>query len=296
MRLFATKKNPFVPHRDKKELIQVDLSGSQLSIMVPPASYALDDFVKGPTINTYDKSIYSDFDHHLDEQNQAYPYYRFFNRAWGLYGKPWQSERLASVEMSAMLFYVHDLPTDMNCFIPRHFENVLLRYYYFGDGPGGSLGNYMIAPVGWKQLNINGTNYIYSEVHNDFSKKKHPPQDGEESHITCEYFSPIDERIFVRYAFHYNGSTPINLSMKAMTKLRNEIANSIQFKLNPNQMRIQQDALEKNPELMASNFRKPEKWIYPEYRYEDTEIDNDGVRKKVLVTPPSSPPAYDCSQ
>ena len=287
MRLFASRKNPHIPNRNQKELIKVDLSGNQWSIEVPPASVAdMSDNYHGPSINIYDQYNYSSQENLKKWQIGRYPYIPVFERSWGLFGKPWQLQELGLVTLHTMVCHAADLPSDMSCFVPEHFERVVLRHLYFTYGPG-SIDIQYIAPVGWHQLNINNTPYIHCEVHHDFSSWDVWPSDGEETQISCCFYTPINKDFFLEQIFIFDGYVPAEDSLKAMRKLMEDILTSSQLKLSSENLQAQQKQAADWSKI--GQPRATEEWIYPLFRAGD---EDKGEKHEVLVKDGSLPPRY----
>ncbi len=287
MRLFASRKKPHIPNRNQKELIKVDLSGNQWSIEVPPASVAdMSDNYHGPSINIYEQNNYSNQKNLKKWQIGRHPYIPVFERSWGLFGKPWQLQELGFVTLHTMVYHAADLPSGMSCFVAEHFERVVLRHLYFTFGPGAIEAQY-IAPVGWHQLNINNTPYIHCEVHNDFSSWDAWPTDGEETHISCCYYTPLNSNTFLKCEFRLLGYLPANDSLRAMKNLMEDILKSSQLKLSPENFQAQQKQAAGWSKI--GQPRATEEWEYPLFRNGD---DAKGEPHKVLIKDASPPPDY----
>ena len=287
MRLFASRKNPHIPNRNQKELIKVDLSGNQWSIEVPPASVAdMSDNYHGPSINIYDQHNYSSQENLNKWQVGRYPYIPVFERSWGLFGKPWQTQELGFVTLHTMIYHAVDLPSDMSCFVAENFEGVVLRHLYFAFGPG-SIDVQHEAPVGWNQININKIPYIHCEVHNDYSSWDGWPSAGEETHISCCFYTPLNHRYFLKHEFVFLGYLPASDSMKVMRDLTEEIVVSSQLKLSPENFLAQQKQIESWSNIDQS--RGPEEWLYPVFRAGN---EDKGEPHEVFVKAGSPPPGY----
>lgn len=78
-RLFASKKNPYVPGLDRMTQVTINLSGSEFSITLPPHQGILPEKLR-PNVNIYDHSIFEDVSSLKEHRKGALPHISVLQR------------------------------------------------------------------------------------------------------------------------------------------------------------------------------------------------------------------------
>ncbi|WP_152558915.1 hypothetical protein [Endozoicomonas numazuensis] len=295
-RLFATRKSPWIPGRYERESYEIDFSGSLLKIELPP-HHNYEGFPAEPVkthINLYDSRSFTSIEQlgdmrfkELHEQAGLWTQ-GVTKRRWELFGPLWRERPVGSVGFSMVVCRSDALPESMSCFNPNHFEQVLIRNLYFRY-PMRPTKGYFSAPINWRAKEVNGSTWIYHEVHMDFAQYKKKGIEllaSQPASFDSHLFIPLDQRFFLRVNFWYHGYTPVESSLQHMNELRDSVIDSIQLSLSPSAQAALNDARKRWPDDRASQYRPPEPWNYPEWRQGEYEVEPDTV----ITKPGSQPP------
>jgi len=271
-KLFASRKRPYIPHRYERDHIEIDFSGSRLSLdLIPHADF--EGFEADPipaSVNIYDPSIYSD-DSHVDEwQREGRASYVVAERSWELLGSPFRSRPYGTVDFMLLVLRAEALPENMSCLNPAHFEQVLLRSMYYG-GPASPGFAKRQAPVNWQTEEKDNGTWIYYERHRDFSGQSEPPLPFEPTFISSRLNIPLDDRHFLQLNFRYLGYAPVEPCLANMNELRDSVCNSVKLSFGASAIKALEAAKQRWPKAHAQKHRKPEPWIYPEWRRGDSD-------------------------
>lgn len=289
-RLFASKRHPYVPFRDRLETVSTSLSGTRFSIELPPNSVSdIDPENPPPSIDIYDPSIYlpiQDVKWYQVGDHAAAP---ILKRNWGFRGAIWERHEIGYLGINVLANRVDDLPKSMTCLAPQHFEQVVLRALYFRYGPPREMPDKQgyLVPVNWQVMRINEHDWIYCEAHRDLSHCA--PEPGEGSNYHCHLFTPLEDYQYLDVTFHCSAYSPVSLGTKSLTELMRPIINSIRIALPASVEQRRQQLLNQFPEQTYSPTRPNENWIYHEWDYGDQAAGEDF---KVVVKRGTPPPAF----
>ncbi|WP_153301458.1 hypothetical protein [Endozoicomonas arenosclerae] len=295
-RLLATRKHPWIPGCDEREAYEIDFSGSLLKVELPP-HHDYEGFPAEPVktkINLYDDRSFTSIEQLGDIQykelyeQEGLETQGVTKRSWELYGPVWREQPVGTVDFSMVVCRSDALPESMSCFNPNHFEQLLIRDLYF-DYPMRPTKGYFSAPVNWRVKEVNGSTWVYQEVHMDFSqykKKSIELLDSQPASFDSHLFIPLDQRYFLRVNFWYLGYAPVASSLQHMNELRDSVINSIQLSLSPSAQAALNDAKKRWPDASASQSRSPELWVYPQWRQGEYEVEPDTV----ITRPGDQPP------
>jgi len=285
-KLFASRKRPYIPHRYERDHVEIDFSGSRLSLdLIPHADFEGFEADPIPTsVNIYDPSIYSD-DSHVDEwQREGRASYKVASRSWELLGSPLRGRPYGTVDFMLLLLRSDALPENMSCLNSAHFEQVLLRSMYYG-GPASPEFAKRKAPVNWQTEEKDNGTWIYYERHRDFSDESEPPLPFEPTFISSRLNIPLDDRHFIQLNFRYLGYAPVEPCLANMNELRDSVCNSVQLSLGTSAEKALEAANQRWPKARAQKYRKPEPWVYPEYR----SGDHHKGEPDIIILKPGSP-------
>ncbi|WP_444928466.1 hypothetical protein ACJJIF_11365 [Microbulbifer sp. SSSA002] len=289
-RLFASRKKPFVPNRDKLETLSANLSGNRLSISLPPNSVPeIDDQYYGPRIDIYNRDAYDDLSRGKWYQEGRMPGQSIIKRNWGFYGPPWISTEYGLLTLSIRVYRVDDLPESMTCFNPSHLEQVILRNLYFQYGPANINAWPRLTPVNWQEKTINGTDWLYCEAYRKCSDAEILANPFNEAMYSSQLYAPLDDQYFIDIYFNAIGYAPANYSISAMNHLMSDIYSTLSLELSPAMQQRRREVLQQHPDSKFSETRNPEPWVYHEFRENDEENGEDPF---VIVKKGTPPPSF----
>jgi len=285
-KLFASRKRPYIPHRYERDHIEIDFSGSRLSLdLIPHADFEGFETDPIPTsVNIYDPTIYSD-DSHVDEwQREGRASYVVAERSWELLGSPLRSRPYGTVDFMLLVLRADALPDNMSCLNPAHFEQVLLRSEYYG-GPASPASAKCKAPVNWRTEEKEKGTWVYYETHRDFSGRSEPPLPFEPTFISSRLNIPLDDRHYLQLNFRYLGYAPVEHCLANMNELRDLVCNSVQLSLDTSASKALEIAKKRWPNVCGQQTREPESWVYPKWR----RGDSDKGESSIIIIKPGSP-------
>ncbi|MCX2783337.1 hypothetical protein OQJ46_10085 [Microbulbifer thermotolerans] len=269
-RLFATRKRPYVPGINRPETIRVDLSGSILTLQMPPHSdyegFPGED--PPPQVNIYDQDQYVDDSNLPKWRREGKSSFYFMRRDWEFYGPPWRTRPYGTISLGIGIYRYDTLPEGMSCFNPEHFEQICLRSLWYLGPAYPSLGKYL-APINWQLRQLAGATCLYYESHRD-----------------CYLSIPLDDRYFLDLDFRYLGYAPVKHCLTNMNTLRDAVLDSVHLEFSATAKERLAEAKHKWPDTRASEHRDPEPWIYPEWRWGN----DDKGEEDIVVLKPGSPP------
>ncbi|BBM01952.1 hypothetical protein [Microbulbifer sp. GL-2] len=288
-RLFASRKKPFVPNRDKLETLTANLSGSRFSISVPPNSVPdINEEYYGPRIDIYNREAYDDLSRGKWYQEGRMPGQSILKRHWGFYGPPWIAMEYGFLSLIIRIFRVDDLPESMSCFNPHHLEQVILRDLYFRYGPPKLDMDPRAAPIKWQKKNINGTDWLYCEAHPKCSEQELRENPFREAVFHSQLYVPLDDQYFINVYFSALGYAPAKYSIAAMDHLITETYSTLQLELSPAMQQRKADVAQQCPNSHFSETRSPELWIYHKVREGNCRIGEDLLEVVEKGSPPPS--------
>ncbi|WP_444937731.1 hypothetical protein [Microbulbifer sp. JMSA002] len=286
-RLFASRKKPFVPNRDKLETLTANLSGSHFSISLPPNSVAdINEEYYGPRIDIYNREAYDDLSRGKWYQEGRMPGQSILKRNWGFYGPPWISREYGFLTISIRVYRVDDLPESMSCFNPSHLEQVILKDLYFHYGPPEIDMIPKAAPIKWHSKNINGINWLYCEAHPKCSELELRENPFSEAVYDTQLYAPIDDQYFIDVNFSALGYAPATYSIAAMENLMTNTYSTLNLKLSPAMQKRKEEIKRQFPEARFSQARDPEPWVYHKIRKGNSRVGEDSFVVVKKGTPP----------
>lgn len=252
-RLLSSAKRPYIPGINSPEDITIDLSGNALSLKLL-RNHDYEGFEEriAPILkpNIYDKQTYQ------RDPYGPFSYTTLFSRKWELYGPYWRVRPIGSIRATGTLLRAENLPEDMSCMVPNHFEQVVIRYL-FNNGPERPQFGVRVAPVNWKIFNSHDTPWIYCEEHDKNS--------GDEIAWTGFSFAPVDYNIFLMLGFDCVNSE--KKEREAVNEHFRSIAYLVSSTLNLRYSTEIQAKLQRlngsTKESKYSKHREPESWVYP---------------------------------
>jgi hypothetical protein len=288
-RLFASRKRPFIPNRDQRDTVEIDLSGTKLRLTLPPHS-DYEGFKKDEApshINIYDDTDYIGDEHLPSRQREGISHQLICERSWEFYGPAWRSRPYGSVDLRIVLCQ-HDLmPESMSCFNEEHFEQIAIRSAYY-NGPARPNSQKTITPQNWSLNLSDGNTWIYFEKWPDLNSQNNSESE-EHTYRNHELRIPIDDRLFLILNFRYLGYAPASQCLHNMDSLKDSILKSIECVLSDSAKQSLKSARQKWPNAQASKSRSPEVWTYPETREGKIHLGEDRL---IIINPGSPPPAF----
>ncbi|MFT7372568.1 MAG: hypothetical protein ACI9T9_001255, partial [Oleiphilaceae bacterium] len=236
------------------------------------------------SVNIYDPAIYSD-DSHVDEwQREGRASYLVAARSWELLGSPLRARPYGTVDFMLLVLRADALPESMSCLNPGHFEQVLLRSEYYG-GPASPASAKCKSPVNWQTQEKGKSAWVYYETHRDFSERSEPPLPFEPTFITSRLNIPLDDRHFLQLNFRYLGYAPVEPCLANMNELRDSVCNSVKLSRGVSAEKALAAANKRWPDVRAQQIRKPELWVYPEWR----RGNSDNGEPSIIILKQGSP-------
>jgi len=263
--LFPTRKNPYVPGRDKKEVLVSNLSGTRFSIAVPPTSDGFgsseDDHHK--EIDIYNKSCFSNAAEYSYRKGQPWDQ-KVFRRIPVFFGGFAGSKMLGQITVFSSVWYFDNLPDGMSLFNPKHLEQAIRRYNYFADGPGG-VGDMKELPFNWAIVEQGSQRWVYYEsqpsgLDEYVSENKGNTLESWACRRICRYVLPIGKSQFLMLAFHFTGYQPVDFSLKNLHELKDEIFDSVDIKYGNRALSEKKFAQSTWPDEKLSQEKTRENW------------------------------------
>ncbi|WP_276669441.1 hypothetical protein [Thalassolituus oleivorans] len=283
-RLFATRKHPYMPGLNAPEQINVNLSGSVLSLKLPP-HYSFDGFDGDcdpiETMNIYDPSGYSG-----DPLGTAvFNSKRFISRDWEFFGPLTRLRYIGSISFVAVVERIDSLPEGMSCFNPNHFEQVINRLM-FKMGPEKPKSAKRVAPVNWSTDEKNGCLWLYYEIH---KAEDGDPESFAPSQFSSYAVTPLDDHHYIRLMFHNLGYKPAEYSNRFVNSVRDKVLNSVTLTLSEHAQQRKAEVQSQWPDATISPQRQPYNWVYPKWREGDR---SKGERRVVITQYHTQPPEF----
>lgn len=283
-RLFATRKHPYMPGLNSPEQLNINLSGSMLSLKLPP-HYSFDGFDADcdpiEAMNIYDPTDYGG-----DPVGTAvFNNKRFISRDWEFFGPLTRLRYIGSISFVAVVERIDSLPEGMSCFNPNHFEQVINRLM-FKMGPETPQIAKKVAPVNWHIEEKNGCLWVCYEMHK--------ADDGDPNSFAPSQFSsyavtPLDDHHYIRLMFHNLGYKPAEYSNRFVNSVRDKVLNSVTLTLSEYAQQRKAEVQSQCPGETISQQRQPYNWVYPEWRDGDT---SKGELHTVITKYHTLPPKF----
>ena len=283
-RLFATRKRPYMPGLNTPEQLNINLSGSVLSLKLPP-HYSSDGFEAHcdpiETMNIYDPTGYDGDPVGTAVFNSKW----FISRDWEVFGPLTQLQFDGLISFVAVVERIDSLPEGMSCFNPNHFEQVINRLI-FKMGPENPTSAKRVAPVNWRTEEKNGCLWLYYEIH---KAEDGDPESFAPSQFSSYAVTPLDDHHYIRLMFHNLGYKPAEYSNRFVNSVRDKVLNSVTLTLSEYALKRKAEVQARWPNATMSQQRSPYNWIYPEWRYGDT---SKGERDVVITGYSTTPPEF----
>ncbi len=289
--LFATRKNPYKPWANQRDRVEINLSGTRLSMELPPHSN-IEGFTRetAPTsVNIYDDSAYKSDEGLPDWQQEGISLFSLFSREWDFRGPHWERWPYGKVIFAASIARYDALPESMSCFNPAHFESVVLRRAYY-RGPAQPDFGKITAPNNWRLYDFSGNTAIYFEFHPDLSDTSIPHDPFYEACTTSCLHIPIGIRHFLQLNFKFMGYAPARQSLASMSQVRDETLSSVYCELSDSNSKALVQARKQWPEAQARAIHQPKPWIYPKWRRGENRDEASIVCIEAGSPPPSLAP------
>lgn len=293
-RLFASKNKPYIPSLEHVDDLTANLAGAHFSVSLPAQNMM---GLKGTwrdSVNIYDREIYHSTSCEIEGVVPGFSQTGVFNRDIGLYGKPWQSEVLADLNVAAYVTRVDNLPENMSCFQPPDFERVIHRLMYFDRGPGNFevIKNASLVPHNWRIRTVSSVNWVQFETKKNITIYPNDDPDSLKIRYRSFLMTPIDAEYFLVVEFTRNGFTPSELSNMQIDALQNTIIESFHLSLaeSPQQRKREVEAADSYKPLSPS--KDLYKWQFYDVRPGNTYI---GEPEWVVSAPGSPAPDYNIS-
>lgn len=294
-RLFASKNKPYIPSLEKIEDLTVDLSGASLSMCMPAQKMmGLKGYWCGDSLNIYDRESYYEIPCELEGVTPGFSEITVLNRSIGLYGKPWESEVLADLNVTCSVYRVDDLPEHMSCLSPVDFEWVIDRFLYFDSGPGNLriIEYSSVVPFNWKVRNIAGTEWVEFDCRKNYATYPNDTPEQLDRMYSTYLMTPLDNEYFLRVKCLRNGFMPSALSNQHLDKLQDSIIESFKVSLSSDANKVQSAIRQTKAFKPYSLARKPFEWTFYDARRGNTFI---GEPEWVISAPGSPAPDYKIS-
>lgn len=260
-RLLASKRRPYVPRLHDREIIRIDLSGTWLTMRLPP--HTVPDMSDTPPsngpINIYDLATY-DHTHDRDGQREAFPLKFIVRRAWKVFLSPFH-DRGGYLYMPVSVVDASRGNRHGNCLDQQDFEGTIIAYLTNAMGPGNATGNVHVAPNTWAPCAFGDSHGIKLTAIE--SPKQQP------THVKTLYFMPIGETHFALFQFLPIHFLPGDKSQDFYNKLIENLVADISIKLPDRHISTARDFIDQGKKY--STKRQPENWVYPE----SSPIDSD---------------------
>ncbi|WP_444910477.1 hypothetical protein [Microbulbifer sp. TRSA005] len=286
-RLFASRRHPYIPHRNEREKISIDLSGNRVKFFLPPHtchdSFAEFKLNYPEKINIFDDSDYNDGSDCEDMEREGVARQCLMERSWELFGPIWRSRPIGTIDFNLILNRHDTLPHSMSCLNPKHFEQVVMRCLYYW-GPGNPNDHVQKAPVNWKLYKLGEVTAIFLERHRLNSPEILTKNPHHETYFTSSFFIPLDRAHYLTLNFRYLGYAPAKHCLVAMNSIRDAVCNSVSLQLGIDIKKQLAEVQRQRPNDKASTKRKLEPWVYPEW-HRGGEFDED-----IIIIKPGSPP------
>ena len=286
-RLFASRKNPYVPGLDNPERLSVSIAGCKLDITLPPhfSSDGFDAKVQPTDIpNIYERSIY-DYGH--EYADNKFSYANCIRRSWEFFGPLWKFDSIGMTDFQVTSLRVDCLPEGMSCFNPAILEQVVMRYLYDG-GPARPHHGKKLSPVNWRVETKQGNPWILCEERKDLPSDK--PEEPEDANFEAYAFTALDDGYVLFLRFINFGNVPVKHSIDAANKVRDLVCGSIHWKLSNYAENRKHEIIAQYPDSSITPDRQPEAWSYPrEWRNGDRE---KGEPRIVIIQPGDPVPEF----
>ena len=283
-RLFASRKNPYIPGLDNPEHIRLNIGGCRLEMDIPP-HYNSDGFEakKEPTDipNIYDADLYDPNGEFLFNGVLA------LRRNYEYFGPFWETSYEGFTEFSIAVERANCLPEGMSCLNPAHFEQVILRFL-FDKGPDSPGSIKKIAPVNWQVKQIGNQPWILFEQR-VWVKEGLPDRDITIANFRAYAATAIDDRYFLLLDFRNFGYTPSETSIANMNAFKDRIMDSVRWQLSEAAQKRLHEVKAQWPGAEISQHREPEDWVYPEWRRGDKQ---NGEPNIVILKRNTPPPEF----
>ncbi|GLS26574.1 hypothetical protein [Marinibactrum halimedae] len=293
--LFASRRRPYIPGKNKRDKITINFSGSILTLELPPSHYSEGLGKDKPipeVVNLYEKSDFISDEDLPSWRRQGVSVRSIMGRHLELLGPPWHPQpTLGLMDFSMGVRHMDTMPEGMSLFNPEHLEQATLRNIYF-NGPGNPLNRHVQGPVNWQVRETDSGTWLYTETHPRLENRE-PDDDSplpeESSFIRSVLLMALTDRHMLSMGYRYIGYKPVVDCLRSMNSIRDSVFNSVQLTLSNESQDKLKHAQKRWPNAQACENRTPEPWIYPIVRRGDNSIGEPNI---VLLEPGSPPPEF----
>ena len=261
-RLLVSKKNPYIPGRNNKEIFNLDLSGAKFSISMPPNSIwdIPEELPKSNQINIYDENLYSPLENLADYRKGTFPVLPLLTRTFGFWGNPFtSSSNIGMVKCFTHVQRVVDAPEGFSCLNPADFEQAINKSIYFNFGPGSGLDMLMLAPVDWEVIDIGRISCVVLDIRKNYEKFDYEVSEIGKTIYSRRFYAPLFNNYLLVINFSVSAYLPLNISKNIVDLFLFELIDTIEYSLG--------EACEKTYKsysrqgIALSKFKEPESWI-----------------------------------
>lgn len=283
--LFASKKNPRFKQDSQWDRLRFDLSGCQLEISLPPQDWEFAEEPRPSRVNLFDPNLYQYEDE--PDKNGYEAHYKgitksaVWTRHWLTYGSLFSGRNIGTLQCAATVIDTSRMKEQLNCFNPRHMEALVIHDLYYAEGPGFG-GNEYTAPVNWKILNLDGSEWVYSESWPSKCEWEDIPDPYDAVNFRVGICAPLFNDKYLLVSFNVTGSLPPEASNKLMFERITKIISSVKLTLSPEGEKQKQEILGLGACSNYSAARQPENWKY----YGSYRLTEDGIEFEGLCSPP----------
>jgi hypothetical protein len=290
-RLFASYQRPCFKKPAHWDTLNIDLSGNQFEITLPPQDYEFSERPHLKKVNVFDEQVYNYKD---KPDRNGYPAnYEgisapgILKRNWFTYGPIWQAGHIGTLQCSSVICDTSRMKPELNCFNPEQLEKLIIHGLYYSDGPGFGL-NEHTTPVSWQVRSIHGTEWVYLESWSRKPEWKEVDDRERDNHFSVALYTPLFHDKYLMVTFDVIGSLPAEASNQLMLQRIEAIIASLKMQLSPSAVQQKTDAEQRYPDAHYSQHREPEPWQYYS-SYRDGDI-LEGEESLVIEGPCSPPP------
>ncbi|GLS25158.1 hypothetical protein [Marinibactrum halimedae] len=274
-RLLASLKRPYVKGWYNKDQLQVDLSGTTLTVGLP--AHTEDPVLYQPCPSNFDLYNRDNFEFHKEEGKYAFGVASIFDRWFQLFGSPFKKP-IGLSSFKAIIHVLDDLPHTMSCFNPVHFEQAIERSLHDLKGPMNSF-----IPYEFHNWEVLDNNVVYVEAHN-----LNTLNDAKRNHSFSSYgFYPLDERIYLMVFCDSDTLSNRDSVTPLLQSLAKNLISSIEIKLSSSCEELRLSTLKQTKRTI---YQKPNlNWTFATYR---TQKISPFESEQILVDPGSPFPKY----
>ncbi|MAZ87148.1 MAG: hypothetical protein CL693_05850 [Cellvibrionaceae bacterium] len=286
-RLFASRKNPYLPGDKHWEEHQFDLAGNMLSFKLPPCT---DLGLTGEDIDRkvdfYRRDLYSE-DQQLESPSKQNSYLKVLSGVFNLKGKPWEKDHLGSIYLTINICRVNSLSSTMSCWNQKHLNIILKHHRYYAYGPGSGLNTPTYKSPLDLQINQDSRDVDWWSFESRQNVSETKGSKVESGNYEYEIFTPLDDQYFLTLHFSIHGYTPAHYSNRSTHHFLEEFSKHLKLDLREasknKTLRMTAEEL-----LSTTSSIQPDSWIYHKWQF---ILDKNGDPHETLTQAGTPPPA-----